>query len=257
MDSGSGGYAGLGKQGAVPSWTTWFNKWRYLGKVIICNGTGEVTCSLSPELHCLGNSRPNWCKYTSEKWRIRDQKSWISTTQGKIGEELSLDNIFCNFFTVAVSPFYTAIWNRHCQNTVNTVTQSGSHPLGRNSRCPTVVRALCQIITEASVWYEYNTHPSKDWWPVFRNALPPEVSPSSHQCASASGDYLQDVVPLYVTEVSHSYLCPHIPAIERTPSKLQASHLEKHVCNSRQRVPLQIQLLKPFVPVKQTFGPLL
>jgi len=65
-----------------------------------------------------------------------------------------------------------------------------------------------------------------------------------------SGDYLQDIVPLYITEVSHSNLCSHVPAVERTRSKFQTSHLKEHVGNSRQSIPLQIQLLKPLISVK-------
>lgn len=81
---------------------------------------------------------------TPQKCTDREQKSRISRIQGKIAGEFPSDSLFV-CFTVVVSPFYAGIWNRHCQNTVKTATQSGSHNLGRNSRI------LCQISAEVSV----------------------------------------------------------------------------------------------------------
>lgn len=85
----------------------------------------------------------------------------------------------------------------------------------------------------------------------FPNCSYTEFPPFAAQPSSPPAGYLQDVVALSVAEVTHSNLCPHVPAIEGTRSELQPSHLQQHVGHSRQRVPLQVQLPEPLVPAKR------
>lgn len=53
-----------------------------------------------------------------------------------------------------------------------------------------------------------------------------------------------------VTQVPAADLSAHVPAVERCSRELKAPTVEQHVGHGRQRVPPQVQLLKPLKSVQ-------
>lgn len=59
---------------------------------------------------------------------------------------------------------------------------------------------------------------------------------------------LEHVEAVCVTQVPAANLRAHVPTVEWGRCKFEASTVEQHVSDSRERVPAQVQLLKPLEP---------
>lgn len=131
----------------------------YKSSLLICASEVTETCSEPPGLTALSGADWNWHRYSSEKRRVRDHSPESAGLRVTLGKNSPWTAFLIWFFFFYSCSFTTSagIWNRHCQNTVKTVIQCGSRNLGRSSRCPTIVRTLCQISTE--VW-DTNTTPT-------------------------------------------------------------------------------------------------
>lgn len=66
--------------------------------------------------------------------------------------------------------------------------------------------------------------------------------------------YLQNVVARGVAEVPHANLRAHVPATEGAARELQAADLQQHVGDCWETVPLQVEILEPFIPVENQQG---
>lgn len=60
--------------------------------------------------------------------------------------------------------------------------------------------------------------------------------------------YLKHIQTISVTEVSAADFSAHVPPVESIRCEFNPAAIETHAGYSRQRIPAEFQLFKPFVP---------
>lgn len=112
------------------------------------------------------------------------------------------------------------------------------------------------VLPERGQLVRFQAHPSAHFLQGQRNggeSVPgaPPAGPHLQPAQLDGPHYLQDVVSLDIAEVPDSNLRAHVPPVEGAPWELKAAHLKQHVGHGWQSVPLELQLLEPFVPGRE------